>query len=341
VRVSGTDTYVAVVGAGYDVNEDNAPVVVADTMGRGVFAWNVLTGAKVWDFTYNALDATKVLMTNAIPSDVSAVDLNADGYLDRIYVGDLGGQLWRFNGTGYSNDMSTWTGKIVFKAKNTLLDTARRKFFNPPDIVQEQNYDVLLIGSGDREHPLGTTPIERIYSIRDDDPSSPYIETNLVDLTADLLQTGTSAQVTATQNALAVSKGYYIRLVENVADTTGLGEKVLSAPITFRKIVAFTTFIPNNSLTQCSTGGISRLYALDFLTCISIFNFDVSNDSGGPVLARSDRYRTSGASIASSAVIALRKGTAIAYVGTGGGVISQSLPSPPANLLLIQWQQLL
>ncbi len=341
VKVSGTDTVVAIVSAGYDLNEDNAPLSVADTMGRGVFAFNVLTGAKVWDFTYNAADTTKVQMVNAIASDVSPIDANADGFLDRIYVGDLGGILWRFGGSSYSSEITTWAGSLVFKAKATAGDTDRRKFFNPPDVVQESTFDVVLTGTGDREHPLATTPIDRFYSIRDDNPGSPYIETNLVDLTDDLLQTGTSAQKTSVMNALATSKGYYIRLVTNPSDTTGLGEKILSAPITFSKVVAFTSFIPNNSLVACSTGGVARLYALDFLNGISVINFDQSNDSGGTtVMARSDRFRQVGVSIASSAVIALRKGKAVAYVGTGGGVAIQDLSAPPSNVMLIQWQQL-
>ena len=340
VKVSGTDTIVAIISAGYDSNEDNAPLSVADTMGRGVFAFNVLTGAKVWDFTYDIADTTKAQMVNAIASDVSPIDANADGFLDRFYVGDLGGLLWRFGGSSYSSEITTWAGSIVFKAKDSVSDTARRKFFNPPDVVQESTFDVVLIGTGDREDPLATTPVDRIYSIRDDNPGSAYNETNLVDVTDDLLQTGSSAQKTSVLNALASSKGYYIRLVTNPSDTTGLGEKILSAPITFSKVVAFTSFIPNNSLVACSTGGVARLYALDYLTGISVINFDTGNDSGGPVMARSDRYRQVGVSIASSAVIALRKGKAVAYIGTGGGVAKQDLSAPPSNVTLIQWQQL-
>jgi type IV pilus assembly protein PilY1 len=342
VKVGTTDTQVAFVSGGYDTNEDNSPVTLADTKGRAVYAFNVLTGAKVWDYSYDSTHAKKSRLENAISSDISAVDLDADGYIDRLYVGDLGGQLWRFGGTGHSPDITTWEGEIIFRARQDNTDTARRKFMHPPDVVQEKNFVVVLIGSGDREDPLGTAPIDRFYSIHDDDPTSAYDERDLVDVTADLLQTGTSAEKTAVANALASSKGYYVRLVENPADTTGIGEKILSAPITFRGIVLFTSFLPNTSLVICSTGGTSRLYALDYLTGVALLNFDSANDAGGNVvLARADRFKPAGVSIATSVVIALRKGKAIAYVGTGSGVKDDDLPSPPSNLLLIQWRQLL
>jgi type IV pilus assembly protein PilY1 len=342
VKVGTTDTHVAFISGGYDANEDNRPVTLADTKGRAIYAFNVLTGAKVWGWEYDSSHQKKNKMVNAISSDISAVDIDADGYVDRLYVGDLGGLLWRFEGASHSSNITTWDGKIIFKAKEDSSDTARRKFMNPPDVVQENTFEVLLIGTGDRENPLGTTPIDRFYSIRDDDPNSPYDETDLVDFTADLLQTGTSSQKTAAANALAVSHGYYVRLVENPSDTTGIGEKILSAPITFLGIALFTTFVPNTSLVICSTGGTSRLYALDYLTGVSVLNFNTANDSGGnTVLSRADRFKGAGVSIASSAVIALRKGKALAYVGTGGGVKEEDLPNPPANVLLIQWKQLL
>ena len=74
---------------------------------------------------------------------------------------------------------------------------------------------------------------------------------------------------------------------------------------------------------------------------IAVQNFYADNDSGGdPVLAREDRHYDTGASMASSPVIILRKGKATSYVGTGAGVTQDPLPSPPSNLLLLEWEQI-
>ena len=72
-------------------------------------------------------------MTYSIPSDISRVDTNGDGKIDRLYVGDMGGRLWRFD-VG-DPDPANWTGKIIFKSNTGSSD--RRKIFYPPDVVLE------------------------------------------------------------------------------------------------------------------------------------------------------------------------------------------------------------
>ena len=61
------------------------------------------------------------------------------------------------------------------------------------------NYELLLFGTGDREHPKATSPVDRLYAVKDKnladkDPPSPYVEGDLLDVTADKLQTGTEAE---------------------------------------------------------------------------------------------------------------------------------------------------
>ena len=34
-----------------------------------------------------------------------AVDLNNDGYIDRVYIGDVGGQLWKFDVSPRGDDL--------------------------------------------------------------------------------------------------------------------------------------------------------------------------------------------------------------------------------------------
>jgi len=36
-------------------------------------------------------------MNNSIPSAVRVLDLDADGFADRMYAGDTGGRIWRFD----------------------------------------------------------------------------------------------------------------------------------------------------------------------------------------------------------------------------------------------------
>jgi type IV pilus assembly protein PilY1 len=65
--------------------------------GIEVFAIDVVTGQKLWQWERRYRRATPggaVIADNTIPGRVALADVDADGSVDRIYVGDLEGHLW-------------------------------------------------------------------------------------------------------------------------------------------------------------------------------------------------------------------------------------------------------
>ena len=78
--------------------------------------------------------------------------------------------------------------------------------------------ELILFGTGDREHPKSTTVVDRLYTLKDRNPSTVLKESNLIDVTEDLLQSsGTSATDKQTiLNNLKSASGWYIRLNQNV-----------------------------------------------------------------------------------------------------------------------------
>jgi type IV pilus assembly protein PilY1 len=290
----------------------------------------VLTGALVWRYSY----AENAFMAYSIPSDISKIDVTGNGTIDRLYVGDMGGQMWRFD-VGDS-DPASWTGKIIFKANGT---GEQRKIFYPPDITLERDsvdYEMIFFGTGDREHPKDSTTVNRIYAVKDKNPSTIQTETDLVDVTLDLLQDpNTSGQDKDQIRALLRQKsGWYIRLDVNV------GEKVLAPPVVFYKTAYFTTFTPTFGTTgdPCYVGeGTARVYVLRYDTGNAAFNLDVSNDTGGPVVKRSDRAGVIGTAMPSGIIITFFGGTAVGYAGVGGGVYTPMLPSTK-SLIPINWR---
>jgi type IV pilus assembly protein PilY1 len=114
VRFGSGEKWVAFMGGGYDENQDNDPAILLDSKGRGIYVVDVLTGSLVWRYS-NAEDAS---MTYSIPSDIAKIDTDGDGFIDRLYVGDMGGRMWRFN-TANSNPVN-WTGKISRKTPSTM-----------------------------------------------------------------------------------------------------------------------------------------------------------------------------------------------------------------------------
>lgn len=191
-------------GGGYDTNQDGQIHPGPDGTGNAIFMADPLTGSRIWWASGTGSGATKELagMSYSIPSDLALMDANADGEIDRIYVGDTGGQLWRIdlsptiktnnNGnpatTGYRlADVGCPSGSRSGspECSGTAVQD-RRKFFYPPDVAQmldynffstTSKYDLVVIESGDREDPTDrlteglTTAVEavhnRIYAFRD------------------------------------------------------------------------------------------------------------------------------------------------------------------------------
>jgi type IV pilus assembly protein PilY1 len=324
-KIKYGDKGVAFISGGYDENQDNQPVAANDTKGRAVYVVDISSGNLIWSYSY----AKNANMKYCIPSDIARVDTDGDSYIDRLYVGDIGGQVWRLD-IG-DPDPTKWTAKIIFDSNKG--ESLKRKIFYPPDVTLEKGgYEMIFFGTGDREHPKDTTKVNRLYAIKDKNPSSPLSESNLVDVTQDLLQEGTDSEKTSTLNALQTQSGWFIKLNEN------LGEKCLSNAVIFYGDVYYTTFTPvfSESDDPCFLDqGIARLYALNYLTGNAVFDLDGSGSLSE--LSRSDRSAEIGVSIPSGVIITFVGGTTVAYGGMGGGVYRPPLPST-RSIIPISWR---
>ncbi|AJF06033.1 PilC/PilY family type IV pilus protein [Geoalkalibacter subterraneus] len=336
--------------------------------GRGLFAVTVGTfdsnavGAffnpaesveKIWSHTF----AENEEMTFGIPSEVAALDVNHDGYVDRFYVGDTGGFLWRIEARNINPD--AWRVDRIFDANGADPSEVGRKFFHRPSVTVERNGQAMIfIGSGDQAHPLNEGVVDRLYAIKDPVPSVPDAdhiytrdESDLVDVTKNLLQEDDpDVPVTDILTALYAEDGWFIRLNEND------GEKVLSSPLVFNRVAYYTTFASEAPVADdpCDTGnlGVARVYAVNYLTGEAVFNYDLNNDidedmvnndralnSAGEVLRRSDRVKTLGSGIPSGArVMITESGEVKVVIGTDGGLqIEDTLPG--GGLIPLYWRQ--
>jgi len=324
-KIKYGDKWVAFISGGYDENQDNQPVAANDTRGRAIYAVDVSNGNLVWSYS----NAKNTNMKYCIPSDIARVDTDGDSYVDRLYVGDIGGQVWRFD-IGDS-DPTKWTAKVIFDANQG--ESLKRKIFYPPDVTLETgNYEMIFFGTGDREHPKDTTKVDRLYAVKDKNPSSALSESDLVDVTQDLLQEGTDAQKTSTLNSLQTQSGWFIALSQH------LGEKCLANSVLFYGDIYYTTFTPvfgDNSDPCFLDQGIARIYALNYLTGNAVFDLDYSGSLSD--LTRNDRSAEIGASIPSGVIITFVGGTTVAYGGVGGGVYRPPLPNT-RTIIPISWR---
>lgn len=272
-RVKGNTNPVLIFGAGYDTNEDSEPPV-ADVMGRGVFVLDAVTGNLLWQAgpggTSNTCSGNPCRlqgMTYAIPSDVTLVDSNFDGYVDRLYAADTGGKLWRVDlEPTAGNTPSHWQVNLFANVGGT--GTTKRKFFFPPDVVVTKNYHMVFNVTGDREHPLQTEQansiVNRFYMIKDTkvgmDGSS---WTPVLDTSSSTADTAPLTLFNATSTPYDGSLGgYYFSL-------TNTGEKGVNAPVTVAGQTYFGTNQPlaSTSTTSCQPNlGVARSYSVNFLT---------------------------------------------------------------------------
>ncbi len=264
-------TPVLIFGGGYDTAQDSEPPA-ANTMGRGIFIVNAETGALVWSASASCATSASCLnvpgMTAAIPSEITFVDRDNDGRTDKLYFGDLAGNVWRAD-VGASAT-TAWTvtklAAVGCSAGVCASTVTPRKFFFPPAVIMvgavgaAGSYDALMLASGDREHPLLNTATNssynvtnRIYMIKDTGTSVGTPSTSGV------VESGGLFDATSTiyDNTL---NGYYI--------TFATGEKSVNAAVT----VYGTTYLGTNrakapSASSCTSNlGVAKGYAVSPFT---------------------------------------------------------------------------
>lgn len=295
----GTGTKkVLIFGGGYDTAQDANPLNnVAgneDSIGRAVFVVDANDGTLLWSASPSGSNSDDHLvmadLTHSIPSDVRLLDSDRDGNTDRLYVGDMRAQVFRFDLQATATAMRASSTLLATLGGTTEADN--RRFFYPPDVVVTHRpgaatYISINIGSGYRAHPLnplngnGTAAPrvnDRFYSLRDPYvvgpiPTDATVTTITDGVTGNLLDvTGSLITSDADISALAASTGWYITL------GAGSGEKVLAPSITLNGEIFFTTYTPPASVarTDCAPPpGSGRLYR------VSLFDANpVSHDTG-------------------------------------------------------------
>ncbi len=355
--VGGVRRPVLVFGAGYDsVNDDitRTAAETVDTVGRGLFVVDVATGALVWSVTPAADSATNKRepgFVHAMAAPPSVIDSNGDGIADRVYMPDVGGNVWRIDMPGNTRptaatEQNRWrVTKLASLANVALLNPARqagdRRFLSEVDVVrttyQGKAFDAVLLGSGDRTNPKATDNVDRFYMLRDYqvapyvndaptflqctalvNPSTdnrcrlPITESNLFDATDNTIQVGNVSERATARNSLATSMGWFVTL------GSSLGEKSLSAATTLRGTTFFTTFAPNSataSTTICEpAAGTARLYALNLQDGSATIDFN-----GNGALVTADRSALLGSTVPDSPSLYFARDQQIRLLFPAGG----------------------
>lgn len=300
IKDGADERTVLIFGGGYDATQDNAAVRTVDTVGRTVYIADAESGARLWSGGVDGA-SPNADMLYSIPARIKPLDTSGDGYIDRLYAADMGGQIFRFD-IDNTNDATLASsisgGRIADFAGDTAADA--RRFYYPPDVAlvdaPDGKYHALVISSGYRAHPLNEVIHDRIYMIKDrntalitsnedykynpsSDTAASLTEGNLEDVTINLAggegvdNAGDETVKKDELDFIASAEGWYIDLDDEDNPGSWIGEKGLAEPLIIEGVAIVTTYTPTNPATDICTAstGLGKVFFLDILDATPAF----------------------------------------------------------------------
>jgi Tfp pilus tip-associated adhesin PilY1 len=228
MKVGGSEKWVGFFGGSFNSNSGDS------NQGRGFFVVELSSGNILWSYT-RGNDAT---MTYSLPGSAAIVDTDNDGFVDTAYIGDLGGNIWRFKfctgADGTACNISNWSGAKFFQSSTAT------PIYAAPSAARSSGDLWVFWGTGDKENPASQGTQDWFFGVKDNDRSSTYTSAQLQDITNTVFS--------------YTKPGWYL--------TLGSGEKVLADSSAFGGMVTWTTYTPYTGSDPCNHVGTSNLYSL-------------------------------------------------------------------------------
>jgi hypothetical protein len=273
VRINNTEKWVGLIGGGYS-GTNCASAATCDSRGKGFIVVDLNDGTILWKYTH----ADNANMKYDLAAAPVAVDYDGDGFLDTAYIGDTGGNVWRFNfclsKDGESCDTNSWSGGMLFS--NATPVAGNKAIYTQPAVTVDGNYNLwVYVGTGNKTDPTGNSGTERLLGIKDIDRETTLTLGDLTDISS------------ATYTNAASGHGWYITL----SPTTG--EKILAEAVAHDRKLYFTSYVPFSSGGDpCNKAGTAKLYIIDYITGAGLFGEGVRSQTIGtgipstPVISR-------------------------------------------------------
>lgn len=252
-----------IMGGGYDPCEDADPHTCnSSSKGNKVYVLNASTGALLKTFDTD----------RGVIADITVVP-GSNGLAAYAYAADLGGNVYRISGVDANTPIAStapgdWTmTKIAALGCDTGEAFCNRKFMFAPDVVVDGNTNTLLLGSGDREKPLGfysnaASVANYFFMLKDQPTTATWLSSESVNCGANVICRASLEFIAAgaaspAQAVVDAKKGWYLGLAPS--------EQVVTSAITVFGVVTFSTHSPAVATPgQCSNLGTARVYNTEF-----------------------------------------------------------------------------
>lgn len=275
--LSGKQKPVLIFGGGYDTCEDTNSQTRCGAAGTS-------KGANIWIVDADTGTILRIYPTNySVAGDLATLtDTNKN--LTYVYATDTGGYVYRINigsvdttGTIFAGWSSNAAASNITLASMSETNQAR-KFLYGPSVIQTADYNAVLLGSGDREHPLvsdyacgnysaaaGNYVTNQFYMLMDKPaayPGTTWTPSSLADVTSGSATATTSGTVTTITNAGGSSSTIGWRF------NFGQCEQTVNKALTIAGVTYFGTNTPSSTTgSSCMANlGIANGYSVDYLT---------------------------------------------------------------------------
>lgn len=253
---SGQDTehWAILLAGGYDRRFD-APAATGSGRGNSILAVDATTGRRLWS-AGGGDDDLAIDGLSSVAAAPRLLDLDGDGGIDRAYLLDVIGNLWRIDFEGGREADSLASARRLAR-----LDAAGRRFHFTPDasVVRSslQSRIAIAIGSGSLMRPREATVQDAVFVVYDE-----MTGTSVPELEVDDLYDATRAEAGIPPDA----PGWFVRL-----DAHGDGERVAGPLVTFDHVLRYQTYQPLAVDPAAPCGpppSAARHYALDIRTAL-------------------------------------------------------------------------
>lgn len=322
VKINGNEKWVGFIGGGYS-GTDCKTGGSCDTRGKGFYVIDLSNGSILWTFTHSGpAGVVNADMDYSLPGPAALIDFDNDGFIDTAYIGDLGGNVWRFKfclGSASGCTTSDWSGSAFYAASSGNI----RPIYTMPTVAKDNLGNMwVYFGTGDLADPTASNAQEKMYALKDNDRTTSYSISNMENITS------------AAKAYDGTKNGWYINL-------SGTGQKILAEPTVFQGVLYFTSYNPANANDPCETGGEASLHAVDYKT---------GEGKWESTSGTTSRSKIIGSGMPSAPVVSLNPygGTNIyastSESDTGGGAHTQNIVPPTSENLnrgnLLYWRDL-
>ena len=230
VKIKNANTWVVFTGSGYD----NDPINV---IGNRFHVVNAETGEEEWGFDAPEVNTTPGSgwnIPNTLPASPVAVDVDQNGFTDRVYIPDLEGRIWKVDVTPNLVNAASWQAEVIYE---------------DPDNFPIVCKPAIWI------NPISTEVVPRLYFGTGGDDRAPddgnYSFICLIDQT-----------VPEVEWYLGDSAILGLPMEKDLGDLA-VGDKVWADPKVADFIVYFSTLVGSiDSVDPCeSLAGVGKLYA--------------------------------------------------------------------------------